>query len=243
VPQWIFSCNWIDPQAWKKTKDLIQWAGKHQHPYTLTTNYENISLQDLPLFQRAEYVTVSLDEYKVNGYALGEFIRILESAHRHGVHLKIAVTLTEAMLIKLIYGRYLTLLSPYAETIYLVLPKSPDRQWIPATFLQEFLRFYHEQIIHYDFYQKVELDHCLKSRLSPWREIQGTECAYQQVLTLMPDGLAKICPYARAGVLLRTPEDILPILQEPGRFQEKAHSRCLVPVQSKPEKEHVCHAG
>lgn len=243
VPAWYFACNWVDANTWREIAGLLREALASGHPYALTTNYENLRLRDLRLFQGAEYVAVSLDEGKVRRHQFKNFILALERMRAQGVRVRVNVTLTVFMILQMVGNRLIERLAPHADMIYLLLPKSPERYWTPLPWLRAWLRFYHEKITQYEMFQKLELDHCLKSRLAPWRELVGPACAYRKVLTITPDGLIKICPYARAGFLLHVPEEITRVLEHPDEFQRKNMPGCFLPMPEMKREELVSRAG
>jgi hypothetical protein len=146
------------------------------------------------------------------------------------VRLRVIITLTAPMIMKIVHGNLLNALSQCVERINLNLPKTPDKVWTEPSMVEVFLRYYHQKACERVFFEKVELDPCLKTRLPLWQDMTGVSCAYQRVLTIMPDGLMKICPYTRAGFLLHKPSEIKTMLSQAETLQRKIEPQCFLPL-------------
>ncbi len=203
VPHWIFSCNRTDPEKFRELNSLVQVALKYKHSYSITTNYENLSYTESPIFDLAQSITVSLDEFKVYAHELPAFIESLAQAKKRGLKINIAVTLTEHMIYKTIYGSMLHILLTLAEKVYFIYPKILEKELIPKSLFQVFVREVGEKIKKKGMFSKIRIDNCLLPIISPFKSMVNNDCAYAKTLTLLPDGSVKMCPYDRESIAIK----------------------------------------
>jgi MoaA/NifB/PqqE/SkfB family radical SAM enzyme len=214
IPHWIFSCNQTGSVKFNELVKLIQTACKYQHPYSITTNYENLAYEELPIFHMAQSVTVSLDEYKVNEHELSAFVEALANARKKGLKVNVAVTLTERMIYKTMYGSLLDLLLTLAEKVYFIYPKTMDKEWIAKSLFQVFVRQVGEKMKKRGMFSKIHIDNCLLPILSPFKSLVNDDCAYAKTLTVMSDGSVKKCPYDRKSIPIRKLKEFKDIVNE-----------------------------
>lgn len=203
IPHWIFSGNRTNPEKFREFDKLVQVAWKYKHPYSITTNYENLSYTESPIFDLAQSITVSLDEYKVYEHELPAFIASLAQAKKKGLKINIAVTLTERMIYKTMCGSLLDLVLTLAEKVYFIYPKTLEKELIPKSLFQVFVRQIGEKIKKKGMFSKIRIDNCLLPIITPFNTVVNNDCAYAKTLTLLPDGSVKMCPYDRESIPIK----------------------------------------
>lgn len=213
IKEWIFSFNLLPPEKQDDLLKLVNVAWRSEHAYSITTNYENLYLIDPAVFQKSRSITLSLDEFKVPEEDLPEFYRALSWAKEKGMSTMVSMTLTEVMLTRLLHSYIFEKLLGLTDKLYFLVPKSGRYPFLHRDRFGDFLDFICKKIKNFHIYPKVEIDHCLLTILTPWKPLVNPECAYQKVLSLMPDGSLRICPYGAAFAILNQARDFERFIQ------------------------------
>lgn len=208
VKLWYFSWNYCSAEKIKDGIQLVHLAWKLNHPYALTTNYENVFRTDPDIFRKSRLVAFSLDEYKVTPKDWPFFFQTLAWCRKMDLPTAISITLTPFMLRQLLTSDLLEKVLNLTGKVYLLVPKSPDYPYLQRAEFDPLLNKIFGRIVRADVFAKIELDHCLLPTLPPWQSLIAPECAYEKVLSIMPDGSLKICPYGKPIGYLQSPQDI-----------------------------------
>ncbi len=220
IPQWYFSLDDLPDLKLEAGMSLIRQAWAMRHSYRITSNYENVFRLDPAVFQRSDQISLSLDDYKVKD--MGCFFKALSQLQDWQVRTAVMVTMTMPMIQKLQSTDWLHRLLATAHKVCLIWPKVLPVTSLPG--LQEMVAWIAARMLKFGIYEKLVMDPCLAAQLPLWRQIAGPQCPYQRVLSIMPDGSARICPYQAAE---NGQQDACPWQKAlPSALQERRPSLC-----------------
>ncbi|MCK5242137.1 hypothetical protein KAR34_06785 [bacterium] len=195
IPEWRFVLNLNRATKITEFENLIKWAWKTEHEYSLVLPYEHLYSMDYLIFKKSQSVMLCLDEHKIPDAEMYLFFRALEWARLKNIHIEVVVSLTEQMIDKITEGLLLNRLLNFSQKVHFVVPKHMLDEFLTRARFNDLLNFLVYKMQRLSISKKIILDPCLMPILMPKPLTDFPECAYHDTFHVLPDGGIKICPY------------------------------------------------
>jgi MoaA/NifB/PqqE/SkfB family radical SAM enzyme len=214
IREWFFSIDMLAPAKFNEVLRLLETSRKLHHPYSILTNYENLSQIPRDLLREARVLHVGLDDYKTGKEELAGIFRTLAQAYIDNLHVEVQITVTPYMLKKMQESITLERLLEMSRYLRLAVPKSPDYPFLTKDDYGELLNFLVMRMrFNLKVLSQVEIESCLLPILNPKNRNRASDCPRLESLSLMPDGTIRICPYGRTWARLDDSEQFRAILE------------------------------